>query len=140
MAEETQSYENHKRYYWPYHFVAMPVLILNLLVRIAFVVRWWSWPNLWEVVVAVALVALTASARVFALTVQNRLIRFEERARLRELGIDASRYSTSQLIAMRFCSDAELPELARTIADENLRSGDAIKRRIRSWRPDYLRA
>jgi len=135
-----QSYANHKRYYWPYHFIAMPVLILNLLARIVFVVRWWSWPNLWEVVVAVGLIALMASARVFALTVQNRLIRFEERARLRELGIDATGYSTSQLIAMRFCSDAELPELARAIADENLRSGDAIKRRIRSWRPDYLRA
>jgi hypothetical protein len=135
-----QSYANHKRYYWPYHFVAMPILGLNLIVRIIAVVQWWSPINLWEVVVAIGLIALMASARIFALTVQNRLIRFEERARLRELGIDASPYSTSQLIAMRFCSDAELPELARAIADENLRSGDAIKRRIRSWRPDYLRA
>jgi len=135
-----QSYANHKRYYWPYHFVAMPILILNLLVRIAFVARWWSWPNLWEVVVAVGLLALLLAARIFALTVQNRLIRFEERMRLRELGIDPSRYTTNQLIAMRFCSDAELPDLARAVAEENLRSGDAIKRRIRNWRPDYLRA
>jgi hypothetical protein len=135
-----QSYANHKRYYWPYHFIAMPVLILNLIARIVFVARWWSWVNLWEVVVAAALCALLLSARIFALTVQNRLIRFEERARLRELGIDASRYSTRQLIAMRFCADNELPELARCIADENLRGGDAIKRRIRNWRPDTLRA
>jgi|ERR1051325_902288 hypothetical protein len=135
-----QSYANHKRYYWPYHFVAMPVLGLNLLVRIYLAARWWSWTNAWEVLVAAALIALMASARIFALTVQNRLIRFEERARLRDLGIDATRYSTSQLIAMRFCADDELPELARCVADENLRGGDAIKRRIRNWRPDYLRA
>lgn len=134
-----QSYANHKRYYWPYHFVAIPILGMNLIVRIIAVAQWWSPINLWEVVVAIGLIALLASARVFALTVQNRLIRFEERTRLREHGIDASRYSTSQLIAMRFCSDAELPELARAVAEENLR-GDAIKKRIREWRPDYLRA
>ena len=134
-----QSYANHKRYYWPYHFIAMPVLILNLLVRIYIAARWWSWTNAWEVVVAAALATLMLSARVFALTVQNRMIRFEERARLRELGLDPSRYSTRQLIAMRFCADDELPELARCVTDENLR-GDAIKRRIRNWRPDTLRA
>lgn len=136
----TQSYASHKRYYWPYHFVAMPILILNFLWRIVQLARFWSWWNFWEVLVAAALVALMASARIFALTVQNRLIRFEERARLRELGLDATRYSTRQLIAMRFCADEELPELARAVAEENLRSGDAIKRRIRNWRPDNLRA
>ncbi len=138
MSEQT--YANHARYYWPYHFVAMPVLILNLLVRIYVAARWWSWTNGWEVIVAAALAMLMLSARVFALTVQNRLIRFEERARLRELGLDPSRYSTRQLIAMRFCADDELPELARCVVDENLRGGDAIKRRIRNWRPDTLRA
>ncbi|HJQ40539.1 MAG TPA: DUF6526 family protein [Thermoanaerobaculia bacterium] len=135
-----QSYANHKRYYWPYHFVALPILIINVLLRLVNVARFWAWWNLWEVLVALALVAVALAARVFALTVQNRLIRFEERARLRELGVDPSGFSTSQLIAMRFCANDELPELARCIADENLRSGDAIKRRIRNWRPDYLRA
>jgi len=136
-----QSYASHRRYYWPYHFVATPILAVNLIWRIVVVVRWWSWTNLWEVIVAIALIALLASARVFAVVLQNRLIRAEERARLRELvpGADLGRYSTSQLVAMRFCADEELPELARIVADEDLRSREAIKKRIRNWRPDTLR-
>jgi hypothetical protein len=140
MSDNAQSFATHRRYYWPYHFVAIPILALNLIVRIVFVVRWWSWANLWEVFVAIGLIALVASTRVFALTLQNRLIRAEERARFRDLGIDASRYSTNQLIALRFCADEELPELARAVAEENLRSREAIKKRIRNWRPDTLRA
>ena len=134
-----QTYATHRRFYWPYHFVALPILIINLLLRIVNVARFWSWWNLWEVLVAAALVALGVSVRVFAIILQNRLIRAEERARLRELGIDAAAYSTGQLIAMRFCADDELPELARVIAEENLRGREAIKKRIRNWRPDTLR-
>ncbi len=141
MSEQVvQSYANHSRYYWPYHFVATPILVINLIVRIVAVARWWSLINLWEVIVAVGLLVLLLSARTFALTVQNRVIRAEERARLREIGIDPAGYSTGQLIAMRFCADEELPELARAVAAENLRSRDEIKKRIRNWRPDTLRA
>ena len=136
-----QNYASHRRYYWPYHFVAIPILAVNLIWRIVAVARWWSWTNLWEVIVAIGLIALLASARVFAITLQNRLIRDEERARLRELvpGVDAGRYSAGQLIAMRFCADEELPELARIVADEDVKSREAIKKRIRNWRPDNLR-
>jgi|SRR5215212_6558300 len=141
MPDAPQTYATHRRYYWPYHFVAMPVFGINLIWRIVVAARWWSWTNLWEVIVALGLIALMASARVFALKVQDRVIRGEERARLRELvpDVDASRYSGGQLIAMRFCADEELPELARCVADENLRSREAIKRRIRNWRPDHHR-
>lgn len=140
MSEQVvQNYASHRRYYWPYHFVAIPILGLNLIVRIIAVAQWWSPINLWEVVVAIGLIALLASVRVFAIVLQNRLIRAEERARLREHAIDASPYSTNQLIAMRFCADDELPELARVVVDENLRSREAIKKRIRNWRPDNLR-
>jgi hypothetical protein len=136
-----QNYASHRRYYWPYHFVAIPILGVNLIWRIVAVSRWWSMTNLWEVILAIGLIALVASVRVFATILQNRLIRAEERARLHELvpGADLGRYSTSQLIAMRFCADEELPELARIVADENLRSREAIKKRIRNWRPDNLR-
>ena len=141
MSEQVvQSYASHARYYWPYHFVAIPIFAINLIVRIVAVARWWSLINLWEVFVAIALLVLLWSARVFALTVQNRVIRGEERARLRDAGIDPMGYSTGQLIAMRFCADEELPELARTVAAENLHGRDEIKKRIRNWRPDNVRA
>ena len=139
MAADTQSYASHKAYYWPYHFVAMPILILNALWRIYVVIRLWSWTNLWEAILAIALVALMVSVRIFAVRLQNRIIRAEERARLRELGVDPSRYTMAQLIALRFCSDEELPDLARAIADENLRERDDIKKRIRNWRADRYR-
>jgi len=139
MAEEAQSYASHRMYYWPHHFVAMPILILNFIWRVVVVVRWWSWANLWEVILALGLVALMVSVRVFAVRLQDRIIRAEERARLREAGLDPSKYSMGQLIAMRFCADEELPELARAVADENLRSREAIKKRIKNWRADRYR-
>jgi hypothetical protein len=44
-----------------------------------------------------------------------------------------------QIIALRFASDAELPELARKCAAGELSSGKQIKQNIKEWRPDYLR-
>ena len=48
-------------------------------------------------------------------------------------------FSTDQLVAIRFASDAELPDLARAVLTENLTSRKAIKERIQTWRPDYQR-
>ncbi len=44
-----------------------------------------------------------------------------------------------QIIALRFASDAELPDLAKKAVEENMRSKD-IKAAIKNWRPDYHRA
>ena len=44
-----------------------------------------------------------------------------------------------QLIALRFCPDEELPELARAVADENVSGRDEIKKRIKNWRADRYR-
>ena len=45
-----------------------------------------------------------------------------------------------QLVAMRFAGDAELPELARKVLDEKLTDRNTIKKMIRDWQPDDLRA
>ena len=82
MAEVPQSYAKHGAYYWPYHFVAMPIIILTALWRMYVVIRWWSWANLWEVIFAIGMVALMASVRIFAVRLQNRIIRAEELALL----------------------------------------------------------
>jgi hypothetical protein len=51
-----------------------------------------------------------------------------------------SEFTVAQLVALRFASDAELPALARKVLDEHLIERKAIKKMIRDWQPDMLRA
>ena len=79
-------------------------------------------------------------ARVFPLKAQDRAIRAEEKLRhytLTGKPLDP-RLTMQQIVGLRFASDAEFPELARKAAEENL-SLDAIKRAVKSWRPDHDR-
>ena len=47
--------------------------------------------------------------------------------------------TTGQLVALRFCSDEELPELTRSVLGGELKTREDIKLRIKNWRPDTLR-
>jgi hypothetical protein len=141
-----QNYKNHVRYLPLYHFIVVPLFFANLIGTVVYA---WRHPgarwNLWQVIMAVALLLFVWAARLMALTVQNRLIRLEERLRMERLLPDDLRHRagelrTSQLIALRFCSDEELPELCRAVLDGEVESADEIKRRVKSWRPDWLRA
>jgi len=49
-------------------------------------------------------------------------------------------FSVNQLVALRFASDAELPSLAKKVLDEKLNDRKVIKKMIREWQPDFLRA
>jgi hypothetical protein len=49
-----------------------------------------------------------------------------------------SRLTLSQIIALRFASDEELPTLAQRAVDGSL-SNDAIKKEIKVWRADTRR-
>jgi hypothetical protein len=49
-------------------------------------------------------------------------------------------FSVNQLVALRFASDAELPALAKKVLDEKLNDRKAIKKMIREWQPDFVRA
>lgn len=90
-----------------------------------------------------AAVAL-AYARTSAQVVQNRLIRLEERLRLErllpaDLAARIPELTVSQLIGLRFASDAEVAELVRAVFAEGLVHRGEIKRRVRDWRADHLR-
>jgi hypothetical protein len=78
--------------------------------------------------------------RVFALKVQDRVIRSEENMRhylLTGKPLD-SRLSVDQLIGLRFAPDAEFLALAQRAAAEQL-TRDAIKRAVQTWRADHAR-
>jgi Family of unknown function (DUF6526) len=145
MAEKTQNFENHARTVPMFHFFVLPVLFLNFISSIVYVFRA---PTYWTAVsllVSIALVLLAFTARMFAVTVQDRVIRLEMRLRLQEalqgdLRARIPEFTVNQLVSLRFASDAELPELARKVLDEKLNDRKAIKKLIRNWQPDYLRA
>ncbi len=145
MADREQNYKNHTRLLPPFHFFVLPVLFINALIEIRHV---WVDPTrytAWTLVVAVALLLLGLLSRVQALTVQDRVIRLEERLRMRQLlpselhrHIDA--LTRRQLVALRFASDAELAGLVREVVDGKLATPKDIKLRVKSWRADWLRA
>lgn len=145
MAErQPQNFANHRRIVPLYHVGIFGVLAINLIWRLIQLVRWPSWPALLELAVAVALLGLSFYVRIFALTVQDRIIRLEMRLRLKEiLPADLkgriNDLTRDQFVALRFASDAEMPDLMREVLTNNIGNRDEIKRRIKTWVPDNLR-
>jgi hypothetical protein len=141
-----QNFANHGRYVPVYHFFAVPVFVVNFVWSL-FRLRTlgFSFAGVFGLLLAAALVVLVFVARVFALAVQDRLIRLEERVRYErvlpeELRWRADELTVNQFVALRFACDDELPQLMRKVLDEKLTERKAIKRLVKTWRPDYLRA
>jgi hypothetical protein len=141
-----QSLKNHTRYHPPFHFVIIPLLLLNLIFSIYITVH--NWPgyqhtHLWNIVMAIVFLLMAGNARESAMKAQDRVIRLEERLRLHALLPEADRahiseLTTRQLIALRFASDDELPALAHQALTKNMEP-KAIKQAIVNWRGDYHR-
>ena len=144
MADgSAQSFSNHARYDPLFHFFILPVFAITLIATIVHLVRRPSLHSAWMIVVMIAAIAAIFKIRLYALKVQDRVIRLEERQRLASLLDPARRprigeLTESQLIGLRFASDAELPALAARALNEKLASAD-IKKSIQQWRPDYWR-
>ena len=144
MATE-QDFKHHVRFLPPYHFVVGPILLVNLGYRGWMLTKSQDWPSILGALVALALVMLFLFARFMVITVQDRVIRLEERLRMErllpaDLKGQIEKFSRDQLVALRFASDAELPTLARTVLDKGITDRTEIKRMITNWRGDYLRA
>jgi Family of unknown function (DUF6526) len=144
MANDTtQTYANHARLDPPFHFAQIPLAVAALVLSVILLFRNPGLlSGLW-VVLAIGFVLSTMRTRIYALKVQDRVIRLEERLRLAALLPETARPRISeltgqQLIALRFASDSELPTLAMRALNEGLTSKQ-IKSSIENWRPDYLR-
>jgi hypothetical protein len=140
-----QNFENHTKLVPAFHFFVLPVFLINLIWSIVHAVRSFSAHSAFSVLLALAFVLLALLGRMFALTVQDRVIRLEMRLRMMQLLPQELRprildFTVDQLVSLRFASDAELPALARKVLDENLTDRKAIKKLIRNWQADFLRA
>jgi hypothetical protein len=95
------------------------------------------------VVVALAATVAVFKIRLYALRVQDRLIRLEERLRMMSLLSEPLRsrigeLTDGQYVGLRFASDSELPALVQRALDEKLSRKD-IKKAVTKWRADYSR-
>ncbi len=145
MAPIPQTYANHARYYPAWHYVVFPILTINVVVEVVRLVRGgMGGAAIWGVAVAVALFLTAWTARVMALTAQNRVIRLEERLRLThllppDLQAAGANLPLPLLIALRFAPDEEVAGLVRRIDAGELTTPAAVKKAITQWRPDHLR-
>ncbi|CAN5260382.1 hypothetical protein BH09GEM1_BH09GEM1_28740 [soil metagenome] len=145
MPQSPQNYANHRRYFPLFHYVALPILLANVVVTVAHAIRQPSAFNAWLVVLSIGLVSGIIAARASALIVQNRVIALEMRLRLAsslapDLRSRIPELHLRHLIGLRFAGDAELPVLVERCLRGELPTTDAVKREVREWRPDYLRA
>ena len=142
MAE--QSFKSHARWLPAFHFFVIPVLLVNFLNsgRHAYLEQ--TRHSLWELIVAAALLTLGFLARTQALAAQDRVIRLEQRLRLRgllpsDLHGQINTLTTSQLIALRFAGDDEVAGLVGEILAGRLASQKDIKSRVKNWQADWQR-
>lgn len=143
MPEKPQTRSNHARLDPSFHLILIPGLALLLIGTVLYVLKR-PYPSSVALLLLTAFLLLAAfKARIYALKVQDRVIRLEERLRLATLAPPAlqnriGQLTESQLIALRFASDSEVAALAQRALDEKLTSKQ-IKDSIEVWRPDYWR-
>jgi hypothetical protein len=142
MPEKTpQTFANHVRFDPLFHFFLAPVSLVLFVWAVIHLVRHYSLEAVAFVVFALLLFLTIFKTRTYALKVQDRVIRLEERLRLARLlppGAALPELTERQLIALRFACDAESPSLAQKAASQQLGSKQ-IKQAIQTWRPDYWR-
>jgi hypothetical protein len=88
----------------------------------------------------VAVMALVLISRIYIVRLQDRIIRLEMRLRLERLGrgADFLRLAHPQIIALRFASDEEMPDLIDRALSERL-SATQIKQAVKDWQADWYR-
>jgi hypothetical protein len=140
---EQQTYANHRRFEPLQHFVLTPILVITWFTTIWHLIKYPSLHSAWVMVLAFAALMVATQVRIYALKVQDRIIRLEESLRMErllpaDLQERIQELSPKQFVGLRFAADAELAERVREALYERL-DGEAIKKRIQTWRPDTFR-
>lgn len=140
---EPQSFANHARFDPPFHFFMIPVFAITTVAAIVTAVRTPSLGSIWYVVFTAAITVAAFKIRLYALKVQDRVIRLEERLRMMsvlpaEMRARIPEVTADQCVGLRFASDEELAALVRRALDEKL-DRKQIKQAVTNWRADYHR-
>jgi hypothetical protein len=143
MANEPQTLKNHTRFDPAFHFFLAPLSLLFVVDAIVRIVRTPDWDHIVRLLAAVFAFVALLKLRLYANKVQDRVIRLEERLRMKELLPPALQaripeLTEGQLIGLRFASDAELPDLVAKTLQGNWKRKQ-IKEAVHNWRPDYFR-
>ncbi len=151
MAEtKPQILANHTRWDPLFHFFLLPIFALGLIFSLIHFFAHITEGDMRDhihafllILLATAFLVLAFKMRLYALKVQDRVIRLEERLRLMQLLPEPLRsripeLTETQLCGLRFASDAELPKLAERALNEKLSRAD-IKRSVQAWRADHWR-
>jgi len=144
MADtKTQTLQSHTRLDPAFHFFLLPVAVFVLIAAIHHLYRYFVWMSAVHLLLVVWAIVAVLKIRTYALKVQDRVIRLEERVRMEKLLSEPLKsriyeLTEQQLIALRFASDAELPALVEKTLRDHLKPKE-IKQAIQSWRPDYFR-
>jgi hypothetical protein len=141
--QKSQNFSNHTRFDPLFHFFLLPIALASVIIAIVHAYKVPTGLNGWLIVIAIAAFVAVGKTRGYALKVQDRIIRLEERIRLASvlqepLRSRISELSEAQLIGLRFASDGELPALAQRALSENLIRTD-IKKAVTNWRADAAR-
>jgi hypothetical protein len=143
MAQEQQSLKNHTRFDPAFHFFLAPVALFFVIESIVRLVRSPGWESALHVVAAIWAFVAVFLIRVYALKVQDRVIRLEERLRLKDLLPPSlqgriGEITEDQLVGLRFASDGELAGLTQKTLDGKWKRKQ-VKEAIQTWRPDFWR-
>ena len=145
MATAVQNYSSHRRYDPLWHFVGFTLVLVGAIALIVRATKGGSSGDWMNAAFGVGVVLVVFRARAQTLIVQDRLIRLEMRLRLERILPPAltsriAELTPKQLVGLRFASDAELAGLVERCLSGELPDGEAVKKQVRNWQADWLRA
>lgn len=144
MPQQPQTFATHVRRPPAIYLAGTTVLVINAIYAAVLLFRNPGGVTLWQFVVAASLVMVALAVRSHSTRVQDRIIRLEERLRLsrilpEDLRDRVNDLTPAQMVALRFASDEEAPDLARRALSGEFQKSAEIKRQVKEWRGDYFR-
>lgn len=145
MSKEAQTYDNHSRYHPIHHFFVGPLGLIVIVTSLIYCIIMLIKGTVTTPIILLFILSITSFltgviARINALSVQDRLIQSEEQFRHYLLTGELLNpgLTREQIIALRFASDKEFPELCKKAVKSKMKPDD-IKKSIQEWRPDDYR-